>query len=192
MLRALALGLGLFGSVAGAETFDWRKLSSQEAMHDAFVSTSNICTGVFGFTLLSPLPKAAMVDKIDAYLLLRDRPDNEVATWAMTIVRPVQAILKDKSDDTLEDDRRAAAAAVAASRDPSTFDEAKARFLESAMAPFRNAMKACEAGTRDPFLGKHYWAGTGSADEQERHFADWFSEFVADLKASSSKPPKRR
>ena len=179
-LAATALAVST-ANAAAAEEFDWQKRSSQEQMHQAFVGTSRVCAALFGFSLVPVQPQDELVDKLYAHLLLRDRPVDELAKWT-AIVRPISAVMAEKSGDTAPDDRKAAAAAVAASEDPTVFDEAKVRYLANSMAPFRRALAACEVGARDPFLGKHYLTGTGSAAEQERHLSEWFSEFVSDLR----------
>jgi hypothetical protein len=171
-----------------ASDFDWHSRSDQQKMHAAFANTAKICAGGFGFTLIPALPERTMADKLDAYLLLRDDPEGDVATWATSVVAPANAILAKSSDEATEaDDHQAAAAAVAAAEDPAVYAQAEERYLQGAMGPIKRALAACSVGARDPFLGKYYWTGSGSADDFEKSFKDWFSEFVADLKEKTSK-----
>lgn len=189
MLTAVSFLALAAATAPPTDDFDWRKQRTQEQMHEAFTNTSRVCGALFGFTPITQSPEAQLVDKLYAYLLLRDRPDDELARWA-NILRPINAVMSDKDDYTASADRKAAAAAVAAAEDPSVFEEARARYVEYATAPFREAVDACAAGVRNPLLVKHYWTGTGSAAKQEREMADWFPEFVADLreKTTAKKP----
>jgi hypothetical protein len=173
----------LLGLPAGAEDFDWHSLANQKQMHGAFANTADVCAATFGFTRITPTPNRTMADQLDAYLLLRDDADGEVERWAVDILRPVNGMLAKKSTGAnAEDEHSAAAAAVAAAEDPNTYAEAQARYLEGAMAPFRRALNACSAGANDPFLGKYYWTGSGSADGVELTMKNFFAELVAGLK----------
>jgi len=190
---AIAALLFLASSAAGAEDFDWHNLANQKQMHTAFVNTAATCAGGFGFTRIPPLPQATMVDKLDSYLLLRDDPAAKVEKWGIQILAPINAMSAKKSTGAnAEDDHRAAAAAVAASENPEAYAEAESRYIEGAMGSFRRALDACSAGARDPFLGKYYWTGSGSADKFEKSMKDWFSEFVSELKTRKPKLPPRR
>jgi hypothetical protein len=178
-------------SPAPAGEFDWHSRANQAKMDLLFRNAAKTCAGAFGFTHISELSESAMSDKIDAYLLLRDSPDSDLADW-LQILQPIDVILDRKSSDATEaDDRRAAAAAVAAAEDPVVYDQAERRYLEGAMAPINRALEACRAGANDPFLGKYYWTGTGSADSFEKSFEDWFATFVAELRRKKPVPRRR-
>jgi hypothetical protein len=129
-----------------------------------------------------------MVAKIDAYWLLKgsyEVTDDDPAwsTWYRQIAKPIVALMQNK--DALPGERDAAAAAVAASLDPSVYDEAKARFMEKAMQSSNAALDGCRTGAADPFIGKHYWSGQSSdakVRQIEQEFSDYFAELVASLK----------
>lgn len=180
----------LSAAPASAEQFDWRNLSTRQQIAGAFENLASECVNGFGFTRVPALPRQTMVEKLHAYLLLRDDADadTQVKDWAEQILEPVNAMIAKKSTGiNAEDEHRAAAAAVAASEDPSSYAEAESRYMEGAMAPIRRGFDACTAGAHDPFLGKYYWTGTGSIDDYEKRMRDFFSEFV-----SSLKKPKHR
>lgn len=187
MIRRIAVAAALLSTSASAQEFDWHALANQKHMNGAFQYSAKGCAALFGFTVISPLPESTMLDKLDAYLLLRSTPEADVETWAMDIVHPISGVLDEKNSPEADaDSKSAAAAAVAASEDPSTFDEAREKYVSGAMAPFQRALSACTAATRDPFLGKYHLAGTGSADSIEKEFRDGFADFVAELNKPKS------
>jgi hypothetical protein len=174
-----------------AEPFDWRDAAARKEMSVAFDHIATACSAGFGFTRIQPLPAATMVDKLHAYLLLRSdaEADAQVENWAEQIIVPINAMVAKKSEGpNVEDEHQAAAAAVAAAEDPDSYDEAKARFMDGAMAPFRHGLEACEAGARDSFLGKYYWTGSGNIDDYEKSMDSYFAELVAELR--KPKKPK--
>ena len=193
MFRCTIAGLLFLASPAGAEDFDWHSLANQKQMHVAFMNTAAVCAAIFGFTRIPRPPQANMVDKLDSYLLLRDDADGEVEKWGIEILRPINAMSAKKSIGlNAEDEHRAAAAAVAAAEDPDVYAEAEGRYLEGAMAPFKRGLAACSAGANDPFLGKYYWTGSGSAGQVEKTMKDSFSELVASLKTPKLKRSPRK
>jgi hypothetical protein len=183
MVRTPALALALLlASPASAESYDWHAASNRLQIATIFEAAGKACSQLFGFTALPVQPRAAMAEKIDAYLLLRDDPEAELRAW-IGIFQPPLEIASDKPSRATDDDTtRGAASLVAAAKDPSLMAEAERRYVESAMAPFRRALTACDAGTRDPFLGKNYWTGTGSTADTEATFRKDFAEDVAALR----------
>lgn len=179
-----------------AEPFDWRSGTARKEMNTAFDHMAIACSGGFGFTRIQPLPPPTMVDKLHAYLLLRSdaEADAQVGAWAEQIIVPIDAMVAKKSAGlNAADEHQAAAAAVAAAEDPDSYAEAKARFMEGAMATFRRGLEACESGARDPFLGKYYWTGSGSIDDYEKSMDAYFSELVSELRnPKKPKPAPRR
>ena len=178
-----------------AKPFDWRSAASRNEMVGAFDSMATACSAGFGFTRIQPLAPATMVDKLHAYLLLRSdtEADAEVEAWAEQIIVPINAMVAKKSAPlNAEDEHQAAAAAVAAAEDPDSYAEAKDRFMQTAMASFRRGLEACEAGSRDPFLGKYYWTGSGSLDDYQKAMNSYFSELVADLRKPKKPEAHRR
>jgi hypothetical protein len=165
-------------------------------MNVAFDHMAIACSAGFGFTRIPALPPATMVGKLHAYLLLRDdsAADAQIEEWAGQIIVPITAMVAKKSEGSnAEDEHAAAAAAVAASEDPDTYDQAKSRFMQGAMTPFRRGLEACETGARDPFLGKYYWTGSGSVADYEKSMDAYFDELVSDLKKpAQSKPATKR
>lgn len=177
-----------------------------KALHLNLINAAAICSQRYGFTLgFSVAPKETlsavqarteteMVAKIDAYWLLHGghdisphmdaAADPAWSSWFRRIAEPVVALMKG-TDQPQPGEREAAAAAVAASKDPSVYDEAKARYMTNAMRPSNAALEACTRGSRDEFIGKHYWSGQASPeklDEIERETSDYFPEFVESLK----------
>jgi hypothetical protein len=182
---AFAMLAGCLATAALADDYDWHSKSNRLQMATIFEATGKVCSAMFGFTALPLQPKEAMAEKIDAYLLLRDNPDAELESW-LSIFKPPIDVAAGKPSEP--DDYRGGAALVAAAKDPSLMEEAKERYVEAAMAPFRRALDACSAGVQDPFLGKYYWTGTGSAADIEKSFSDDFAEAVAE----TAQRPKRK
>lgn len=167
------------------------------ALHLNLYLAEAVCAKSFGFTALHPLSKEGatrteveMVPKIDAYWLLRGGhdvtenmdlgADPAWAGWYHRIANPIVAV--QRKDANLPGEREAAAAAVAAAKDPSIHDEARARYMSQVMRPWNDALAACAAGSRDEFIGTHYWTGQGSAVRVEKEMGDYFDQLVADLK----------
>lgn len=194
-LRLLcALPALLLCSIANAAPFDWRDSSARKDMNVAFDQMAIACSAGFGFTRLPALPPATMVGKLHAYLLLKSdaEADAQVEAWAEQIIVPITAMVAKKSEGSnAEEEHSAAAAAVAASEDPDSYAEAKARFMQGAMAPFRRGLDACTAGAHDPFLGKYYWTGSGHTDEYEKSMDAYFTELVDHLKKTPAPRRKR-
>src|SRR5437660_12119231 len=73
----------LWAASAGAEKFDWRDSSPRLEMNVAFHHMAIACSAGFGFTRIPELPSATMVNKLHAYLLLRDDADADaqVRDW---------------------------------------------------------------------------------------------------------------
>ena len=189
MLRYLAGAALLASSAASAGDYDWHDRTNRMQMATIFDATAKVCAEMFGFTRLPPQPKAAMAEKIDAYLLLRDDPDKVLMDW-ISVFKPVLEIGSGKPGAmTLADDERGGAALVAAAKDPSLMAEAQEKYVSGAMGPFRRALEGCSAGASDPFLGKHYLAGHGSADDIEKDFRDSFAKEVDEVRNG---PPKRK
>jgi len=189
-----ALAAMLCATSAGAEQFDWRDTSARQQMAGAFENMASACVNGFGFTRIPPLPRATMVSKLDAYLLLRDDADADaqVQDWAEQVIEPVNAMVAKKSTGlNAEDEHRAAAAAVAAAEDPSSYADAEARYMDGAMASFQRGLDACTVGARDPFLGKYYWTGTGSIADYEREMRAYFATLVSQLR-EPRKPVRRK
>ena len=185
----------MIGTAASAERpFDWRDASARNDMNVAFDHMAIACSAGFGFTRIPPLPPATMVDKLHAFLLLRSdaEADSQVEAWAEQIIVPITAMVAKKSEGpNAEDEHSAAASAVAASEDPDSYAEAKARFMQGAMAPFRRALDACTAGAHDPFLGKYYWIGSGNTNDYEMSMDSYFAELVDHLKKPTKAAPRR-
>lgn len=175
---------------AFASDYDWRAKANRLQMATIFEATAKICAGEFGFSQLPTAPKDEMAEKIDAYLLLQDDPDTVLEKWIHVFQPPLELVSDKKSEVTIEDDERGGAALVAAAKDPSLMAQAEEQYVSGAMGPFRRALDGCSNGASDPFLGKYYLSGTGSADAIEKDFRDSFAKDVEDVK--NTPPQKKR
>jgi hypothetical protein len=183
MLRYMVGAALLFtSSVASADDYDWHNKTNRLQMATIFDATAKVCAGEFGFTQLPTAPKARMAEKIDAYLLLRDNPEEILRAWIDVFQPALEIVGKTKGAETDYDDKRGGAALVAAAKDPSVMAEAEAQYVAAAMGPFKRALDGCSKGAADLFLGKYYLSGTGSAEDIEKQFRDDFAKEVEDVK----------
>jgi hypothetical protein len=175
----------LSSTVAWADDYNWHDRANRLQMATIFEATAKICSGMFGFTQLPTASKEEMAEKIDAYLLLQDDPDKILEDWIDVFQPALEIVSKKKGEATSEDDEEGGAALVAAAKDPSVTAQAQERYVAGAMGPFRRALDACSKGANDPFLGKNYLSGTGSASNIEKEFRDDFTKEVEGVKNAS-------
>jgi hypothetical protein len=155
MLRFIAsTTLFLSSSAAWAEDYDWHNEANRVQMTTIFEATAKTCSAMFGFTRIPSQPRAEMADKIDAYLLLRDDPDEVLEKWVAVFKPAIDLASNTEDAQTKEDAERGGAALVAAAEDPSVMAEAEEQYVSGALGPFRRALQACSEGAADPFLGK--------------------------------------
>jgi hypothetical protein len=192
MLRyVMGAALLLSSSAAVADDYNWHDKANRLQMATIFEATAKICSGMFGFTRIPAGPKDEMAEKIDAYLLLQDDPEKVLEDWIDVFQPTLEIVSKKKGEATSEDDEEGGAALVAAAKDPSLMAQARERYVAGAMGPFRRALDACTKGASDPFLGKNYLSGTGSADEIEKEFRDDFANEVEGVKKAPSQQKGR-
>jgi hypothetical protein len=97
-----------------------------------------------------------------------------------------------KSGMTEGEEERAAAAVVAAITDPSRYEEAQQRFMESALGPYRRGLEGCAAGASDPFIQRHFWTGSGSISRYEKICGELFLDLVAYARRKEEAPSTKR
>lgn len=170
------LALVLFAAMLAPE-FSADRPSDRARLHSALSNMAEFCVRDYGFTRL-PL-RADGTDKLYAELLLAG-PSRQ--SQIIAILNRGHSIENAAKDEGLLD--RIADAQIAAAADPEAYERAEALYLRMMMGPALEALQACRDGATDPFIARHYWTGTGSADRYVPILKQMFAEDVAETKAA--------